>query len=74
MIQCWKRLRAELCFLFRICILTEFINFTGDYASMDNTFGTFLKRYDSNLNLIDTSNLLVSNLLMNFKVVCTFYG
>jgi hypothetical protein len=42
-------------------VYTKFINFTGDYSSINNTYGTFLKRYDSNLNLISTSNLFTFN-------------
>ena len=38
-------------------VYTKFINYTGNYDSLSNTFGIFLKRYDRNLNLIDTSTL-----------------
>jgi hypothetical protein len=42
-------------------VYTKFINYAGDYSSLDNTYGTFLKRYDENLNLISTSNLFTFN-------------
>jgi hypothetical protein len=38
-------------------VYTKFTNFVGNYESRNNTFGIFLKRYDRNLNLIDTSTL-----------------
>ena len=38
-------------------VYTKFTNFVGNYESRNNTFGIFLKRYDTNLNLIDTSTL-----------------